>query len=139
MHSLALLSLSSHSLHPTPLMVWSNLLATFSLLLSLPALDSSRCLWLCSASHLQQKTPPPPYLGMVTFSLHTNMIYGNEGVGIYSTFLLYSQFKMKSNTIEFVLSKQYTTSEMHYVPRRCKLEYITLSYYWEKFFCSFRK
>lgn len=38
---------------PTPFLAMSSLLAMFSLLLSLPALDSARCLWLCSPSYLQ--------------------------------------------------------------------------------------
>lgn len=41
-------SSSSLAPRPRPLMVWSNVLVMFSLLLPLPALDSSRRLWLYS-------------------------------------------------------------------------------------------
>lgn len=48
---LVLLALSSFlAQHPTHLMTWSSLLTMFTLLLSLSALDSSRCLWIFSPS-----------------------------------------------------------------------------------------
>lgn len=48
---------------PSPLMAW------FSLLLSLPALDSSRCLWLCFPSHLQENLPLNFGADMCSFQL----------------------------------------------------------------------
>lgn len=47
------LTFSSFTCPPTPLMAQFSLLAMFSLLLSFSTLDSSRCLWLFSLSHLQ--------------------------------------------------------------------------------------
>lgn len=72
--SLFLLSSSLLFLSCSPLMVWSILLAMFSLLLcSLPALDSSRCPWLYSLSYVQYKSFTQLYLGALMTSLYTIM------------------------------------------------------------------
>lgn len=55
--------------HP-PSCFYSILLAMFSLQVSLPALYSSRCLWLFSPSHFQEKLSPQPHLRVAMSSLY---------------------------------------------------------------------
>lgn len=55
----------------SPVVAWFHQVAMFTPLLSLPAQDSSRCLWLYSPSHPQSNPYCQPCLGAIVSSLYT--------------------------------------------------------------------